>query len=139
MIVKSPVSWHEYFFSIMDAVSLRSKDPNTKVGAVIVDRDNKIVSVGYNGFPSGFSDTEDRWQAPNKYDYVAHAELNAIINSNSSTKNTILYVPFWPCKNCAKYLASAGIKEIHVKSDYYKNSVSEEIFKECGIVVFSHI
>lgn len=138
MDVKSSVDWDEYFFSIMDAASLRSKDPNTKVGAVIVNNQNRILSIGYNGFPPGFKDTEKRWEKPNKYYYVTHAELNAILNSNSRVDGSKLYVPFWPCKECAKYLITAGIKEVHIKSDYYKNPISEEIFDECGIKVIKH-
>lgn len=134
----SKISWHDYFFSIMDSASARSKDPNTKVGAVIVNQDNKIIGIGYNGFPSGFRDLEQRWNRPKKYDYVVHAEMNAILNTTCCLRQAKIYLPFWPCKECAKYIAASGINEIHVRSDYYKNSISVEIFNECNISIIKH-
>ena len=128
------INWDQYFINIMKAASLRSKDPKTKVGAVIVGQDNRIIGVGYNGFPQGLADTDERW-CNSKYDYVVHAEMNAILNANSSVKGCRLYVPFWPCKDCAKFIAAAGLTEVIVLSDYYKGSVAEEIFNECNITV----
>jgi dCMP deaminase len=135
--IKSPISWDEYFFKIVDASSLKSKDPNTKVGAVIVD-ENRIISIGYNGFPQGIKDTEDKWQKPKKYDYVVHAEMNAIFNSERPVRGCRIYLPFWPCRDCAKNLAAAGIVEINVKDDYYRSDLAEEIFRECNIKIINH-
>lgn len=135
--IKSQLSWDEYFFKIMEASSFRSKDPNTKVGAVLV-KDNRIIGVGYNGFPQGFKDNEELWQTEKKYDYVVHAEMNAIFNSIQSVRGSSIYLPFWPCSGCAKNLAAAGISEINVLSEYYKSEVAEEIFSQCGIQVILH-
>ena len=81
------ISWDEYFMGIALLSSMRSKDPSTQVGACIVSDDNKIMSVGYNGFPRGCSDDEYPWERSadcsndTKYPFVCHAELNAILNS----------------------------------------------------------
>jgi dCMP deaminase len=125
------ISWDEYFMSIALLSAKRSKDPNRQVGACIV-RDNKILSVGYNGFPFGCSDdifpwTKDKEHPINdKRSYVVHAELNAIINSNFNLKNSILYVDLFPCNECAKAIIQAGIKEIIYLSDEDKD---KDIYK----------
>lgn len=136
--IESPVCWHEYFFNIMKAAAMRSKDPNTKVGAVIVNSDKKIVGIGYNGFPPGIADLASRWEKPNKYIYTVHAELNAIFNSNEKVKGCEIYLPIWPCTDCAKNLIAAGITKIHVLSDYYKNEKTEEMLNECQIPIINH-
>lgn len=122
----------------LEHVASRSKDPNTKVGAIIVDMNNKQVSMGYNGFPPGLIDFEDRWQRPEKYRWVVHAEVNAICNADQSVRGCKLYLPFWPCEKCILILAGAGIKEVHVKSDYYKSDIAETVFDECDIELFKH-
>ena len=132
-------SWHEYFFTIMEAASLRSKDPETRVGAVIVDSNNRQIAMGYNGFPPGIREEDGRWDRPTKYDFVVHAEMNAIFNSHQSVKGCSVYLPFWPCKDCAKNLAAAGISTINILSDYYKSDIAELIFKESGINVVKHL
>ena len=91
------ISWDEYFMGLAHLSALRSKDPNTQVGACIVDEDKKVVSIGYNGMPRGCVDAKMPWSREGdfkntKYAYVVHAELNAILNSPRSLKNTILYV-----------------------------------------------
>ena len=109
--------------------SMRSKDPNTQVGACIVNDDNRIVSVGYNGFPRGCSDEDFPWersaesQNDTKYPFVCHAELNAILNSNGiGVKGSRIYVALFPCNECAKAIIQAGIKEIIYISDKYRNT-----------------
>ncbi len=123
------ISWDEYFMGVALLSSMRSKDPNTQVGACIVNDDNRIVSVGYNGFPRGCSDESFPWERsgenPNdtKYPFVCHAELNAILNSNGiGLKNTRIYVALFPCNECAKSIIQAGIKEVIYISDKYANT-----------------
>lgn len=123
------ISWDEYFMGVALLSSMRSKDPNTQVGACIVNDDNRIVSVGYNGFPRGCSDENFPWERngenPNdtKYPFVCHAELNAILNSNGiGLKNTRIYVALFPCNECAKSIIQTGIKEVIYISDKYANT-----------------
>lgn len=119
------ISWDEYFMGIALLASMRSKDPNTQVGACIVSRENIILSTGYNGFPKGCSDDEYPWEregADNetKYPYVVHAELNAILNSGGrSLKDARIYVALFPCNECAKAIIQSGISEIVYLSDKY--------------------
>jgi dCMP deaminase len=126
----------------MHATSARSKDPNTKVGAVIVDQDNKIVGMGYNGFPPGVKDYEKRWNGldedgtKTKYKYVVHAEMNAIFNSFKPVSGCKVYIPFWPCSDCAKHMAAAGISEIIIEdTEYYNKPLTRQILIEAGITV----
>jgi dCMP deaminase len=133
--IEAPVGWADYFFGLMHAVARKSKDPNTKVGAVLVNAEKTVIGVGYNGFPSGFLDSKERWERPKKYDYVVHAEVNAVLRSTQRVKGASLYVPCWPCKDCAKIIAAAEIKEVHIKSSHYDNEISREIFAECGVAV----
>ena len=94
-------------------VSKRSKDPSTKVGAVIVGSDGKKVSVGYNGFPTGFHDSPEYWSDRSlKYPRVIHAECNAIINCPFDTSGSTIYCTLHPCYRCLAMLINAGIKEI---------------------------
>ena len=108
--------------------SLRSKDPNTQVGACIVSPERKIIGVGYNGFPTGCSDDDLPWQREGewldtKYPYVCHAELNAILNSPiSSLKGATLYVALFPCNECAKAIIQTGIRKVVYLSNKYENS-----------------
>ena len=99
------ISWDEYFMGLAHLSALRSKDPNTQVGACIVDKDKKVVSIGYNGMPIGCNDKDMPWNREGgfkdtKYAYVVHAELNAILNSPRNLKDTILYVSLFPCILC---------------------------------------
>lgn len=110
--------------------SLRSKDPNTQVGACIVSPEKKIIGVGYNGFPIGCSDDELPWAREGewldtKYPYVCHAELNAILNSPiSSLKGATLYVALFPCNECAKAIIQTGIRKVVYLSNKYEHSDS---------------
>ena len=136
------ISWEEYFMGVAKLSSLRSKDPNTQVGACIVDDHNKIISCGYNGAPNKFSDDEMPWNREGdfvntKYAYVCHAELNAILNAHSDLRGTTIYVDLFPCNDCAKAIVQAGIKKVVYLSDKYKdtdgNIVAKRIFDECGV------
>ena len=110
--------------------SLRSKDPNTQVGACIVSPEKKIIGVGYNGFPIGCSDDDLPWAREGewletKYPYVCHAELNAILNSPiSSLKGATLYVALFPCNECAKAIIQTGIRKVVYLSNKYETTDS---------------
>ena len=116
--------------------SLRSKDPNSQVGACIVGADNKILSMGYNGFPRGCSDDEFPWAREGdtletKYAYVTHSELNAILNyRGGSLENCKIYVTLFPCNECAKAIIQAGIKTVVYDSDKYSDSASTKASKK---------
>lgn len=118
------LSWNDYFMAIAQLSAMRSKDPNTQVGACIVDSNKKIVGVGYNGMPAGNDDLpwkrDSENSLENKYLYVVHAEANAILNSNQKDlSNCILYVSLFPCNECAKLIIQSGIKEIYYLQDKY--------------------
>ena len=125
------ISWDEYFMGVALLSSMRSKDPNTKVGACIVNKKKRIVGIGYNGFPYGCSDDEFPWInnskefLENKYPYVVHAEPNAILNANSSLDDCTLYVSLFPCNECAKLIIQSGIKEIIYMDDKYDGTPSD--------------
>ena len=130
------ISWDEYFMGIALLSGERSKDPNSQVGACIVSPDNKILSIGYNGFPIGCSDDEIPWDregdfVDTKYPYVCHSELNAILNYTGSTlKQSRIYVTLFPCKECAKAIIQSGIKEVIYMSDKYKDTDSVKVSKK---------
>lgn len=137
------IGWDAYFMGVAELSAKRSKDPNTQVGACIVSKDKKILSVGYNGAPNGYNDEILPWDREGsfidtKYAYVCHAELNAILNNKGSNlEGSTLYVDLFPCNECAKAIIQCGIKEIVYKSDKYKGSdnniVSRKLLDECNI------
>ena len=139
------ISWDEYFMGIAMLSGMRSKDPNTQVGACIVSRDNKILSMGYNGFPIGCSDDDFPWEREgepldNKYFYSTHSELNAILNyRGGSLEDTKIYVTLFPCNECAKAIIQSGIKEVIYDCDKYSNTASvmasKRMFEAAGIKV----
>lgn len=137
--MKSVISWDDYFMSIAEVVATRSKDPKTQVGAVIVDENKHIIATGFNGFPSGLEETEERWNTEQKYEFVVHAEMNCILHAIKSVKNCTIYTTMYPCSNCAKNIANAGIKKIIYLDDKYHNQISDTIFKECCIDIKKHI
>lgn len=123
------IHWDEYFMGIALLSAMRSKDPNTQVGACIVNEDKRIVGVGYNGFPRGCEDEDFPWEREGdfletKYPYVSHAELNAILNSTVSLKHCSIYVALFPCHECAKAIIQSGIEEIVYLSDKYAGTES---------------
>nr|XP_029138184.1 deoxycytidylate deaminase-like [Labrus bergylta] len=97
----------------------RSEDPDTQVGACIVNQENKIVGIGHNQMLNGYDDEEAE---DNKHLYVCHAELNAIMNTNGAdVKGCSMYVTLFPCNECAKLIIQGGIKEVIYLSDMYKD------------------
>lgn len=136
------ISWDEYFMGLALLSSQRSKDPNTQVGAVIVDDDKKIVSIGYNGAPRKYNEMNMPWEregnfVETKYAYVCHSELNAILNSPKPVNGCTIYVTLFPCNECAKSIIQSGIKEVIYFSDKYDgtdgNIVAKKLFDECNI------
>ena len=129
------ISWDEYFMGISKLSGMRSKDPHTQVGACIVSEDNKILSMGYNGFPIGCSDDEFPWEREGgmldtKYAFVTHSELNAILNyRGGSLVGAKLYVSLCPCNECAKAIIQAGIKTIVYECDKYADMPSTKASK----------
>ena len=121
------ISWDEYFMGIAMLAARRSKDPNTQVGACIVSQENIIISTGYNGMPKGCSDDEFPWNrdgVDNKYAYVVHAELNAILNANGrDLRGSRIYVALFPCNECAKAIIQSGIREVLYLSDKYADTL----------------
>ena len=125
------LTWDEYFMGVAMLSGMRSKDPNTQVGCCIVSQDNKILSMGYNGFPKGCSDDEFPWAREGenpletKYVYSTHSELNAILNySGGSLVGAKLYVSLFPCNECAKAIIQSGIKEVIYDCDKYADTPS---------------
>ena len=142
---KDYLTWDEYFMAIACLSSMRSKDPNTQVGACIVGHDNRILSIGYNGAPNGFDDKLFPWDRDGdmqntKYAYVCHGEMNAILNYRGSRKdleNARIYVDLFPCNECAKLIIQSGIKEVVYLRDKYKNTdgviISKRMFDTCKV------
>ena len=123
---KDSISWQDYFMAMAFLTAERSKDPNTQVGACIVDSEKRIIGLGYNGFPRGCSDDQLPWargnanELFNKYLFVCHAEVNAILNKGSANvKGASIYVALFPCENCAKMIIQSGIREVVYMSDCY--------------------
>ncbi|MGD9210232.1 MAG: dCMP deaminase family protein [Desulfobacteraceae bacterium] len=137
------LSWDEYFMAVALLSAQRSKDPNTQVGACIVNLERKIVGVGYNGFPIGCSDEELPWGRTGdplntKYPYVCHAELNAILNSiPGSLKDCTIYTVLFPCNECAKVIIQAGINKVIFLVDKYAATdsvkASKIMFKQAQV------
>jgi dCMP deaminase len=128
------ISWDEYLMGVALLAAMRSKDPNTQVGACIVDRNHVILSTGYNGFPKGCSDDDFPWERTGedtKYTYVVHAELNAILNSGGKDlRNAVLYVSLFPCNECAKAIIQSGIKAVVYDENKYYVAGSVEVSKK---------
>ena len=124
------ISWDDYFMGVALLAAERSKDPSTQVGACIVDADKRILSTGYNGFPHGCSDDDFPWnrdedKGETKYQFVVHAELNAILNARGKNlAGSTLYVGLFPCHECAKAIIQAGVKEVVYLSNKYKATAS---------------
>jgi len=122
------LSWDEYFMAVALLSAQRSKDPNTQVGACVANDQNKIVGVGYNGFPWGCSDDELPWEREGayldtKYPYVCHAELNAVLNAiTTDLRRCRIYVGLFPCNECPKVLIQSGISEIIYLPDKYRDT-----------------
>jgi len=141
---KDYLSWDEYFMGIAVLSGMRSKDPSTQVGCCIVSPENKILSMGYNGFPKGCSDDDYPWgrtsdnPLENKYVYVTHSEMNAILNySGGCLAGARLYVSLFPCNECAKAVIQVGIAEVIYDCDKYADTpevmASKKMFQSAGV------
>ena len=139
------IGWDEFFMRVAWAAALRSKDPNTQVGACIAGADHRILSVGYNGTPRAMDDDEFPWDTSDdplrdKHNYVIHAEANAILNYRGSLREltgAVAYVTLFPCQECAKMLVQAGIREVVYLDDKYAdtigNAISKSVLDRCGV------
>lgn len=139
------ITWDDYFMGVALLAAERSKDPNTQVGACIVDDQNRILSTGYNGFPLGCSDDDFPWsraglETETKYPYVVHAELNAILNARGKNLfGSKLYVALFPCNECAKAIIQSGVKEVVYLSDKYHDTpltkASRKMLEAAGVIL----
>lgn len=131
--------WDHRFLDLAKLVSSWSKDPSTQVGAVITDKNNRIVSIGYNGFPQNVADDERLHDRDNKYKIIVHGEMNAILFANKSLENCTLYTyPFMPCPRCGAMIIQTGIKRIVSFTDAPERwksefEISKKLFKEANI------
>ena len=132
--------WNKRFLDLCEHVATWSKDPSTKLGSVIVDDKKRIVSVGYNGFPRGVEDLEERYEdRPTKYLFVAHAERNALDNAPMMVDNCTMYVTLLPCNECAKSIIQKGITKVvtyrPTREDVFNWNITLTMFKEAGVDV----
>ena len=135
--------WELYFVNLAKQASSMSKDPSTKVGSVIFDKNNRVISVGYNGFPKGIEDTEERLNNRElKYKLVVHAEQNAILFAQRDLSGcSVATWPFQPCSKCAGIIIQSGIKKVispHPSDDVLSRwkedlELSTELFKEAKV------
>lgn len=132
--------WHKRFLDLCEHVATWSKDPSTKLGSVIVDDKKRVISMGYNGFPRGVLDLNDRYSdRPTKYLFVAHAERNALDNAPMMVEGCTLYVTLLPCNECAKSIIQRGIKRVITyrpnREDVFNWNVTLAMFREAGVEV----
>lgn len=138
--------WDKRFMNLVDLVATWSKDTSTQVGAVIVDNENTILSVGYNGFPRGVDDSiEERFERPIKYMYTEHAERNAIYNAvrnGLQLKGAKIYIPWCSCSDCARAIIQSGIKTVVMREPDYDVpkwgehfKIAIEMYNESGVKV----
>ena len=157
------ISWDELFIGIAELTSKRSKDPSTQNGACIV-KNNKILSIGYNGLPYNLSDDGyntyagvndlklensdcmyDYWGKPQKYEFVVHAEENALFNATTDLTGSTLYLysekGYYPCSKCARGIVQKGIIKVVMKTAIQNNtseydwSYTKHMFKQAGIEI----
>ena len=138
----SMTNWDDRFIGLAKLVGSWSKDPSTQVGAVIVDEKKRIVSIGFNGFPSGVQDSEERLHNRDlKYDIIIHAEANALAFANRSVEGCTIYTwPFQPCSRCAGLIIQSGIKRVVsvvLDRDRWKKNfeIARQLFEESGIIM----
>lgn len=124
------ITWDQYFMGVAILSAKRSKDPNTQVGACIVNEDKRIIGIGYNGFPQKLNDDDFPWTnegefEDTKYPYVVHAEANAILNATQSLKGATIFVTLFPCHECVKLIIQSGIKELVFAEHKYDDTPSD--------------
>lgn len=135
--------WDQRFMGLASYVANWSKDPSTKVGAVIVNGKKQVLSMGYNGFPRGVDDNEERYNdRPTKLKFVAHAERNALDNAYVDVDGATLYSTLYPCSECAKGIIQRGIKKVVTSRQWLEHQttafqfdVTETMFKEAGVEI----
>jgi dCMP deaminase len=103
---------------LAQTISRLSKDPRTKVGAILLSKCGKKLSMGYNGFPQGVEESSDLWQREIKHDYVQHAEINAIVNCEFEKEGATLYSTLQPCTTCLGAIINSGIKRVVYENEY---------------------
>ncbi|MBI2105775.1 dCMP deaminase family protein [Candidatus Woesearchaeota archaeon] len=127
--------WDEYFMSMAILISMRSIDPSQKNGCVIVDENNKVLSIGYNGFPRGSKDHLIPLTRPEKYLFIEHAEKNAILNKQFYIENSTLYVTGFPCLACVRSIIQSGVKRIVYLDKIKSRSIVKEDEKAIKILL----
>lgn len=132
-------NWDEYYMTIAKVVAMRSQDPITQVGCVLVDTENHIVATGYNGMPRNLHFTWNKNDGlDNKNLFVVHSEVNAILHATKTVKDCTAYVTLFPCNECAKVLVQAGIKKIVYLSDKYHDKISTQasraLLEQAGVL-----
>ena len=134
--------WSERFMHLAEHVATWSKDPSTQVGCVIVDKQNRVVSLGFNGFPRGIKDLDNRYEdKETKYLFVAHAERNALDNAPLSVEGCTLYSPLLPCNECAKSIIQKGITKVvsyepTEDRPYLRWDITKQMFQEAGVQLY---
>lgn len=133
--------WSDRFLALAEHIAEWSQDPSTKVGAVIVDSQKRVVSMGYNGFPRGIKDLPERYKnRETKHLFVCHAERNAIDNAPRSVEGCTIYVPLLPCNECAKSIIQSGIKKVvtyqPTREDKFNWDITRLMFQEAGISLY---
>lgn len=145
-------NWEEYFLDLLPGIASKSKDPSTKVGAIITGKDHGIRSTGYNNLPRFAVDNDPKkYERPLKYKWFEHAERNAIYYAAKTgvpLDGCILYVDWLPCSDCARGIVQVGISKVVIDADSasYKNpelrarwqedhAIANQILQECGVEV----
>ena len=131
-------TWQDTFIEVAKVISKRSKDPRTKVGAVLV-KNNCIIGTGYNGDPRNFK-YEFNWETEEKYDYVIHAEMNAIANAcynGCEVKDSEIYVTLSPCNKCILLLTQFGVKRVYFLEKYKDFELTRKIAENAGIILIN--
>jgi len=128
--------WDKRFLDLAKHISEWSKDPSTKVGCIVVGEDREIRSTGFNGFPRGIEDKQERLEdREQKYPMICHAEENAILKvarSSQSCNGATLYLTLSPCIRCARLIVQAGIKRV-IYRDQYRNIDGLDLLSKCGV------
>ena len=146
-MIENRLHWDDHHMLLALVASLRSPDPNTQVGAVIVSRDNQILSTGYNAFPRGIPQCFLNWNREGeplntKYPFVVHAEANAILNNNTKLEGSVIFCTLFPCNECAKIIIQAGIKTVIFLNNPYQDTwqikASMELLSLAGVKVQQH-
>ena len=122
--LKKRISWDECFIRMAHLIAERSQDPSTQTGAVVVNQQNVVLGLGYNGWPRGIENKDLPWGREGsyentKYAYVCHSEENAIYNANIKVEGAKIYCTLFPCNECTKTIIQNGIKEVIYESDKY--------------------